>query len=277
MGLFNFFNKSKSANTTPNAPAAPNPWDSLSQAPFAGDQPNTAPRQPESETARLARQGDKLITMYYHGPEAAAQPSVTVSDAERNKFYDALTSVNSDQITPAIESKLLQNIMLPSGPTGRENYAKVFTKIDTPHGLTILNYFTGNFGSHQASQPTPDTLASLLKSYPTPVEFAPRGEILINSLKERNIPGPEIDQFEDGLEAFQKAVYGKRYEYYQALNELRDQAYSRAKTHADAEASRSRLQTMQSLQHDPIPQETIDAELHDNPYAAPEARQQPSK
>lgn len=275
MGLFNFFNKNKSANTaSTEAPSSePSPWDSLSQAPFAGDQPN-APRQPEPDQARLARQGDKLIAMYYHGPEAISQSSVSVSDAERNSFYNALASVDSDHITPATESKLLQNIMLPSGQPGHENYTGVFSKINTPHGLTILKYFTGDFGKHQPSQPAPDTLASFLKTYPTPVEFTPRGEVLISSLKERGVPGQEIDQFEDSLESFQKAVYGKRYEYFQALNELRDQAHNRAKTHADAESASDRLQNMQNLQQTPIPPEKIQAELQDNPYASPESRNQ---
>ncbi len=277
MGLFNFFNKNKSANAAPTEAASsePNPWDSLSQAPFAGDQtqPNVS-SQHESDQARLARQGDKLIAMYYHGPEAISQPSVSVSDAERNNFYDALTSVDSDHITPAAESKLLQNIMLPSGQPGHENYTGVFAKINTPYGLTILKYFTGDFGKHQPNQPTPDTLASLLTAYPTPVEFAPRGEILISSLKERGVPGQEIDQFEDSLEAFQKAVYGQRYEYYQALNELRNQAYNRAKTRADAESASDRLQNMQNLQQTPIPPEKVQAELQDNPYASPESRSQ---
>lgn len=278
MGLFNFLKKSAKAetNTATTAANTNTAWDSLQQQPFSGDQAtssqsaNAAPQSGEALQQRLARQGDKIIAAYYHGINALAQPSVAVSPEERQGFYDGLTRVDEQKITPQIQSQILQAIQLPSGPNNQPNYPKVFERINNRHGLTILN-FAGQF-QQKPDQLTPYYLESFLQVYPTPIEFAPRGAELIQTLKDNDIAPLKIDQYEDDLVTFQQNVYGKRYEYYQALEQLKEQAYQGAKSRADAEVAADRLRNMQNLQQTPVPPEHIQAELADNPYASPEER-----
>ena len=254
----NILDQQNQANLTPNI--TPDTAKSLARA---------AEHATETEQQRLARQGDKLIAMYFRGPNVLKEASVEVSDDERNAFLDRLTSVNEDAITPVMQSQLLQEIALPSGKKGQENYPKVFDRINHRHGLTILR-FAGNYQA-DGSQLDANFLQDFLGKYPTPIEFEPRAQALIERLQENNVHPLKISQYEDDLITFQKDVYGKRYQYNQALKELQEQAYSRARTRGSAEVA-----AQQAIDHEnlskPVDTERIQAAWSDPSYVSPEGQ-----
>lgn len=262
MGLFNFFKKSERGSSSETPDSTATPWDSLGAEPFQGDS------AAEAAQKNLKRQGDKIIAAYYHGINALEQPQATVSEEERAGFYDALTH---DQFDDTAQSHMLQAIALPSGGPGRENYQKVFDQINDPQSLTIINYI-GQLGGGKSQPLTADSLPGFLQACPTPVEFAPRATEMIRIMKaDPNIPPLRTAEYEDKLAPIQQSIYGKRYEYYQALQELKEQAYGQARTRANAEAAAQRMSDMQSLQA-PASAERAQQELQDNPYASQEMR-----
>ena len=258
--------KPKTAETS-SANVPKTDWDGLEkQVPFAGDQ---VPEDPESKhRRRLQRQGDNLIKMYFQGPEGY-NDKTPVSSSMRNTFYDRLSNKT---IKDADKSEILQYINLPSGPAEHPNFQKVFNTVNDRHGVTFLSTMLN----------IPDTavsagsLATFLNSCPTPVEFKHQSDAFLQKLIDWGNDQLKINEYEDDLKIFQEKIYGKRYEYYEALEYLQEQMQERNRARANAKAAASR----EAKKHDPnlgvVSDEHLDRmrqALDGSNYASPEEHQ----
>lgn len=161
-------------------------------------------------------------------------PQVEVGDTERDTFYHKLAS---GQISQADQSQMLQLITLPAfNGGGQYNFEPSFQKINTNHGRKILA-FTGGFGFNNAAGMSSDHLRALLETYPTPIEFANPEAQMIDALIRSGNPEEKVKQYQADFEDFKQSVYGKRYEYAQALDMLKDQAIQATETRSQAEIS----------------------------------------
>lgn len=281
MGLFNFL---KHNNTTPQpeqpaTPEAPSAWDNLGQAvPFNEASGDTTPLQPEQSSQpetpaeRIKRQGDKLIAAYLYDPTYLTQKAVAIRDEDRAQFYEAL---QSGALDPVAQSHLLQNIDLPSGTPEHENLHPVMSKLSKDRHLMKILAYTGGLGADTTNNIQPGmpitaqfdaTLHTLLQRYPTPIEFAAREDYMMSSLEHAgNLPA-KLAEYEDSFETFKETVYGKRYEYFKALDVLKDQALQHSLAqHAEADRPRREAE-LRALQ---TPVGLPDT---DSPYADPRLR-----
>lgn len=272
MGILNkLFSKNKSKSTPESAPVRTQ-WDRLGQQqPFTGDQAS----DPEAERrARLKRQGDKLVAMYYQGPDALDQDRVEISDGMRDEFCHKLASHESvGGFTDAQLSNLLQNIALPEqNAYGDQDLQKVFNTVNDKHGLAIIGFVTGAGNPQQVSA---ESLAAVYNIAPTPIEFEAQSRNLLQALRDAGNTGLKVAEYEDDLEKFQDKIYGKRYEYYQALDYLRDHGYKQNRERARAEATAKgaeELHRMYAAQSSPEMQARIGRHLQESQgYASPES------
>lgn len=241
MGLFNFFSKSKAKPT-------PEPTLEVDKVPTYIPEEIIGDTSPHTETTheREHRQGQKLIAMYYHKPNDIAKVIARGLPAnEQIEFYDKI--INGDLNTDAARSKLLQKIQPAYGADDAPDYQSIFNKINTLHGLTILNYAGGYGASGNLAQLSAPYLYDFYKKYPTPIEFQSKAASLINDLVNANTAPQTIEQYKTDLEEFQKAVYGKRYEYYQAMQNLINEAAHFSLERYDAEHKVMRLNQARAL------------------------------
>ncbi len=234
-------------------------WDQTKDVPFAGE---STPDAATERQKRLQRQGDNLILMYYQGPEAV-HGSASVSPAMREDFYDRVVS---PEFTSADESRLLRNIVPPFGTPNRPNYQAVFDNIDDKYGQAILSQMAGV----SEAELSPAVLANFLQSAPTPVEFDTKVPEFMEDLMQQNL-GYEITKYEDRLESFQQQVYGKRYEYYEALKALKQKGYERGRARSSVESALAQQQRYEQLSQ-PVEPERLQQAWSDPSYVPPEAR-----
>lgn len=268
MGLFNFMKKSE--KSTSAAEATPStPWDDLRNQPFQGDQ---ALVPSETLQERVQRQGDKLIAMYMqNNPSVLNQKVVTVTPSETAQFYQAM---NDGRLNDAAQSQLLQQIPSAFGAANQPNYQGVFEQVRDKHGMKILAFAAGLPPEIVNSTVAASTLTgdhiqlfnSLMQQCPTPIEFASREEDLMNRLSAAGNSNAKLAQYEDAFERFKQAVYGKRYEYYQALDVLKNKALQEHMRQID-EADRPRREA--ELRRLQTPIAPLD---EDDSYASPEQR-----
>lgn len=280
MGLFNFFKRSEQPSSTPNQPSSapeggPKPgqfirWDDLKSEPFAGDRPT----MPSDETLqqRIQRQGDKLIAMYIRGDDSIiGQKDITVSPAETAQFYAALEDGTLDE---AKQSDLLKQTPSPFFVNGRPNYHGVFSQVRDKQGMRILGFATQGIDGFNRAGAAPELTTehtrmfdALMRAYPTPIEFAQCEKSLIANLRRVGNDETKIAEYEESLDRFKPAVYGKRYEYYQALEVLKDKAQ---KSHLDAALAADQPRREAELHQLQTPVSLPD---QDSPYTPPEQRQ----
>ncbi len=268
MGIFNFFKKSEQKPTAESSSAS-SQWDSLKTVPF-----QEQVKQPEETLAeRVKRQGDKIIAAYLHDPTMLANKSVTVSSEERSR---ALHDLESGAFSEEKQSQILQSIATPIGRPGQENYGPTLLKIGGHQPAKILAFVTMGARAADAVGQEPSINAEserrlklLLSEYPTPIEFAPREEAMMARLQEVGNTPAKLAQYRESFEHFKEAVYGKRYEYYQALEVLKDDAakqYFAEQNEADRPRREAELRQLQT------PVVPSPEQIADNPYMSGEQR-----
>lgn len=271
MGIFNFFKKSEQKPTA-ESPSTSSQWDSLKDVPFQERAEQT--EQPaETIAERVKRQGDKIIAAYLYDPTMLINKSVTIDDEERSR---ALHDLESGAFSEEKQSQILQSIATPVGKSGQENYGPTLLKISGRQPTKILAFITMGAQAADAvkAEPTIDAeserrLKLLLKECPTPIEFAPHEEAMMTRLQEVGNSPAKLAQYEESFELFKEAVYGKRYEYYKALEVLKDSATKQALAEQN-EADRPRREAeLRQLQTPIIPSSE---QIADNPYMSGEQR-----
>lgn len=212
----------------------------------------------DDETARLAqaaaeqerqirqncdRQENKLIWLFTTNNERIlGQNPPAASDEQRQQVYQ---QINDGVIAPAVESRALQCITPPYGRPGKENYGPIIARIGDKHGLKILAYTAGADIASVNRIRDDETinsyyeqmLQSLVRACPTPVEFAEREKTMLDDLKRAGNPPSKIAEYENDFERFKHSVYGKRYEYHQAYQQLE----AKANHHSHAQSERTKV------------------------------------
>ncbi len=214
MKLFNFLRK----NSTPTAEASSSPERQTPDR-FTGQKLGIAAEQ---AITNRERQENKIIASLLRGEDALFQKQVDISPAERQQFYDQILN---HQITREQESHLLQQISTPAHDrTGQlTRTGDVLAQLNTKHDQRILSYMTAVNGQMPASL-TPDHITAFLQKYPTPIEFASAEQDFLTMIDYRN-GDAKLREYEADIETFKHKIYGKRQEYYQALQSLEGKAH----------------------------------------------------
>lgn len=208
-------------------------WDDLSKVPFTA---NSQPEDPDSQTVffntrdpkrpnrlpqdhnklyeRLQRQGAKIVNALHTG-KSVVEVSDSATEADRQDFYNWFIN---GQLSPAIESQLLQTIRPPMFGK-EENAEKTLKALSSVHEQRILAVASGRGFNNYDSVDLTD-LATAIQNYPTPVEFQSLEASLINSIQQ---PAKRTAYTED-LEVFKQKFYGKRQEYHEAWQNLEREA-----------------------------------------------------
>lgn len=267
MGLFNFFKKSEQ-QTSAESSSASSQWDDLNSVPFQGDS-----EQSDTEAQRIKHRGDQILASHHYSMRMLHNNHINLTDTDRIK---ALDDLYSGKFSASEQSQILQSVDLPVGKPGQENYAPTLLKISDRQPSRILAFAT--FGPeaanaiHDASTINDEfqhRLQMLLRKYPTPLEFAPVEESMMQRLRDAGNSPAKLSQYEDTFEQFKQDVYGERYDYYKALEVLKDQALQQHLAEQSAADRPRREAELQELQT-PIPPSAW--QPVGNPYAAPETR-----
>lgn len=169
-------------------------------------------------------QQNKIINYLLHKSQNKNKP--TTRDEE--DFYGKL---NSGEISQEDETHFINSILGPTenifGNTQRFNdrgkLEKVFSSvISNPQTGKIFQEAINNHDQLYSAQ-----LSNLLTKYPTPKDFEKTGkEIVVNAyMKDKN----SLESTAKAVEDFKKLIYGKKYEYQKALDELHKKAEEYAK------------------------------------------------
>lgn len=281
MGLLNFF-KPKQPESTGQANPEVNDnaqrWAANATVAFAGDQID----EKEQAAKQLKKHEDKLIAAALYGPKMFGAQGVEITAEDHDKFLDSLQS--GEYSSPDKQSQLLRNIVPPVGQPGHEDYGPVMVKISGKQPAKIMAYaLRGSNGANQIrgeqriDNMFQHELQMFMGAFPTPVELAPVEQQMMNALAIAGNGPDKLQEYRDSFEHFKQSVYGKRYEYYQALESLQGEAQSRAKQQADAENEARILRERQQMirdQQDPEFQARyiMGRSAEDAAYSAPETR-----
>ncbi len=210
---FNFLRRpNKSKNTSS--------WDNLgTEVPFknqnvARDNPET-----ENESSSLSRQEKKLAKILISGDyDVFSEPSVEISEQAQKEVFD---TINSNKLNLQSESELLQHIAPPS-KTENSSPKKVFDNLSSLHEKRLLATFSGvGFDNYQDIQPS--DVENFLSRFPTPIEFVPEARKFLEDIEKNNSPKKYQEYLAD-MEKFKHKIFGKRQEYFDSLQSLKQKA-----------------------------------------------------
>ena len=187
------------------------------------------------EKANLEKHKDKLAAFYLtngeqryiydHSPEFS---NVEILPEHRNAVVE---NMKNGVDYRGIEKKLLLNIAGPEytrGADGSFIYRPdiVFNSLsDDKHQKRILTYMTGEELDHY-NEVNGDNVDSFLQIYPTPMDFEDNSEKFLKIIEEAN--GKEKGlEYREAMEEFKANVYGKKYEYYKAMQDFHKEADER--------------------------------------------------
>lgn len=222
MGLKDFFNHNH--DTTPAAsPEAARGWNAVGANTTVESATQNHDREKQAQEDKL-RQERKAIGMILQGPNFINTHDFTVSDEDRLAAYDKINAGDFDAQT---QSRILRYIKTPDTAHGGTP-EQVFQELGTKHGRRILA-FVNDIPDTKENLPriSSTEVTSTLQRYPTPIEFTGAAERMMNLMRLHNTP-EKCDEYARDLKVFQRQIYGKRYEYYEAFQSLEDKAHKYA-------------------------------------------------
>lgn len=222
MGLFNF-NRAKNKSET--SVEQRTSWDKLGETQLVDTEDA---EQDRAIIAEKARQERKAIGMVLNGKEAIVDSGDGIGEDERIQAYE---KINSSEFDAEAQSYILRHIATPDRLQG-SSAEMVFTEMDNRHNRRIFAYVNGI----PDTQPNMDLISSeqvteTLKKYPTPIEFAPKAEEMLERVRERNTP-EKYQEYVRDMQKFKHQLYGKRQEYYEAFQALEGKAEKYAEEQA---------------------------------------------
>ncbi len=191
---------------------------------FRGSRAENAERPAETNAQRqqrkiivaLARSGDGPIDM-----SAIGDNSVVVSDEMRQRILEKMA--HGGYIEQQ-EHDLIANI---DGPIDRHGAESVFRDVSGDTTRRILSEMSGRgFGNWQYT--AANDVNAFIEKYPNPDNFLQAESAFMSVIRQRN-SDEIVQQYEEGMEAFKKAVYGKKYEYFQQIQVLNAEAQEMAR------------------------------------------------
>lgn len=187
---------------------------------------NSSEQSKNPEQLNLERQKKKLTGFYAHGED---ERYIFNYDEEEQFNVDKLTHDDEERAKKILrndahwkdrEWKLLTRI---AGPDQEHSTDEIFDEMaGDERQKRILGYMTGmkwNTHDHASGK----NVAYFLKRYPTPVDFEQPSEEFLQMILDYN-DEKIAQEYADEMEEFQLRMYGKKYEYYRAMEELHKEA-----------------------------------------------------
>lgn len=182
----------------------------------------------ETEQDHTNRHKDKLIGFYLSAGN------------EDYIFRSNNPEYSSDQITPEVEGAVLemmanghdfsgiekQLLSHIAGPDHFKGTNGIFEDdmADDKHQKRILAYMTGGAESfNKYNETNGNDVKDFLRNYPTPKDFEKDRNAFLSVIL-RNNGQEKADEYNEAMEVFQTSIYGKKYEYYKAMEELHSEA-----------------------------------------------------
>lgn len=231
----NFFNRL--INRQEKAPESTSDWNSLTQA-DTFDEQNHATEQTKAHLAQQERQERKVISALLYGSEVIGESDADISEQDRATVYQKLANHSIDDHR---KSQLLREIKAPF----HQSIEHTMDQLNSKHERRILAYFSGAGFDNWESTSIYD-LQNATQTFPTPYELAASEQNFLEDIREHNSP-QKYAEYQDAMESFKRKTYGKRYEYYQAIESLQRKA--------DQQAAENtiRTQVLSTYAHDIAP------------------------
>lgn len=155
-------------------------------------------------------------------PEFLEDPSVVITDAARERFFDRACS---DKDWKDKERWLLNEIMSPTQRAGFEG-VQGWLK-DNEHELKILCAAIDREGSFDNWQNMGvEDLRFFVSKYPTPMDFEEASAEFLEGIGSVN-RREKLDEYKIAMDSFKRKVYGKQQEYWEQMKVLDGEADNR--------------------------------------------------
>lgn len=240
-----FWNRNRGGESAAESPVADtgNVWQEMAAtATLEREQAERAQRS-------LERQQRKIIGYFVNGSEDRylVAPDVEVDAGTR---LDFIREIGNGKIAKQDEEAMLMRLRGPiDRPERGMGAGAIFEKVaQDPWQLQLLSLATGD-GLREGDVGTGASAVARLVNYQTPeadfrtpVGFAQKREEMLEYIR------PQVNQvtyekYEESMDALEKNLYGKRFEYYQAFEGLRDEAEELRKSEAPTERLVRRQET----------------------------------
>jgi len=211
MSKFHFsFGKRKNAEKVNNSQPEVNQWEKMA------NEVNAEREALERQQASTERQQRKIVACFLTGDENwIAERDVKVSQADEEEF---LRQLSTGEITERDEEDFLLKI---GGPVHKEGgVQRVLAKLEQDEWQKrLFSWTTGANVNEKGIEAVFEQMRGV--DLRTPVGFEqPRREVL-EWLRPR-INSQQYEHYEKSMDDLEKTLYGKRFEYYQAFEGLRE-------------------------------------------------------
>ena len=188
----------------------------------------TSHEQLDPAEAALKQHQDKLIGYFLSGGDdryifnsnEPAFSSSNITDGEREAVLNKIQS--SPNGYRKLERQLLDQIARSRHP---ETPGEIFDKINTDkHQKKILAYMTGT-SWHHLDEVSGHNIAAFLADYPNPIDFESASAEFMEKISEHSTLD-KCREYQESMQDFCRQVYGKKYEYYEAMKELHREAFA---------------------------------------------------
>lgn len=188
---------------------------------------NAVEQATDREKLKLERHQKKLVGYYLSGgdPNYIYQTDQDeynerhVSDDDKTQTLALIKGY--PKLCRRLEHQLLEGIeSFP--PYGKRNDEILSSLGDDKHQKRILNYTLGHEWDDYDNL-TSNDMKQFLKTYPTPMDFETDRKLFLQIIEKHN-GERKLQEYTDSMEDFCRAVYGKKYDYYQAIQDLHEKA-----------------------------------------------------
>lgn len=188
---------------------------------------NATEQATDREKLKLERHQKKLIGYYLSGGDPNYIYKTDQDEYSERHITDddkAQTLALIDgypKLCRRLEHQLLEDIeSFP--PYGKQSDEILSSMSDDKHQKRILNYTLGHEWDDYDSLSSND-MNQFLKTYPTPLDFETDRDTFLRIIEEHN-GEKKLQEYKQSMDDFCKTVYGKRYDYYKAIQGLHEEA-----------------------------------------------------
>ncbi len=216
MGIFKFSfgKKQEAANQDANTNSGAQQWQGMAEAvPFKNE-------VEAREKAQMERQQRKIIASVMYDRRYLSEPDVRLPQGAKEDFD---VKIRAGEISDDMEKDFLMNIQTPVGALGAEQVNdRLGNNLHFRRMLGFAVLGEDGFKNYQQMM-GPRAVESFARNYPTPMDFAKVSARMLDGIR-RGSGEEKCQEYARDMEAFQKLIYGKRYEYYKSFEDLKEKA-----------------------------------------------------
>ena len=188
-------------------------WNSLQNEQFRGGD-----HEGERRVASLARQERKITRFFSSGDMGVInEHDVNLQPGEERHV---LGEMQSGRIDRGSERHLLLSIKDPVDLAGSD---RVFARMGgDKHFCRIIATITGR-GFDNWQSVSEDDMMEFRKRFPTPIDFEAARADFMGMIQDHNTP-EKYQEYVESMSSFEHTLYGKRQEYYDALQDMHQKA-----------------------------------------------------